>query len=118
MDNTYLPAFDRDVRVWFAQLESCFVANNASSEHQQLHILFSALWVSLTPTIKDIVTNPFLGSTYVKQEILLRMSLSAGKRFKNLVNNEYLGGHKLSHLLQHIRSVRISDYAFQFVKCD
>ena len=53
---TTLPAFSGDVRVWFAQLESYFVANNVM-EQRQLPILFSAFPASLTPVVKDLITD-------------------------------------------------------------
>ena len=107
MDRTYLPAFAEDIHVWFAQLESYFAANNISSEHQQLQILFSAFPASLTPTIKDIITNPPQRSSYesVKHEVLLRMSLSAEKRFQTLVNEEHLGDRKPNQLLRRMREL-------------
>ena len=54
---TTLPAFAGDVRVWFAQLESYFVANN-DTEQRQLPILFSAFPAALTPVVKNLITDP------------------------------------------------------------
>ena len=89
MANT-LPAFAGDVRVWFALLESYFVANNVT-ERRQLHILFSAFPASLTPVVKDLITDTPLDSTYdsIKREVRLRTSLSAEKRFQTLVHDEF-----------------------------
>ena len=80
-----LPAFTGDVRVWFAQLESYFVANNVT-EQQQLHILFSTFPASLTPPVKDLITDFPFNSTYdsIKREVLLQTSLSAEKTFSNV----------------------------------
>ena len=107
IDSTYLPAFLGDVRVWFAQLESYFAANDISSEHRQQHITFSAFKASLISTIKNIITKPPPGSTYerVKHEVLLRTSLSAEKRFQTLVNDEHLGDRKPSQLLRCMREL-------------
>ena len=105
--STYLPAFIGNVRVWFAQLTSYFVANKISTEHQQLHILFSAFFVSLMPTIKDIITGPLPGFTNksVKREVLLRASLSTEKRFQTLINDEHLGDRTPSQMLRHVREL-------------
>ena len=105
MANT-LPAFAGDVRVWFAQLELYFVANNVTKQ-RQLHILFSAFPASLTPVAKDLITNTPLNSTYdsIKREVLLRTSLSAEKRFQTLVNDELLGDRLPSELLRRIRAL-------------
>ena len=51
-----LPAFADDVRVWLAQLESYFVANNVT-EQRQLHLLFSAFPAPLMPVVKDLITD-------------------------------------------------------------
>ena len=73
MGSTYLPAFSRNVSVWFGQLESYFAANNISAKHWELYVLFSVILASLTPTIKDTITDPLPGSTYesMKREVLL-----------------------------------------------
>lgn len=107
MGSTSLPAFAGDVRVWFAQMESYFVANNITTEKRQLHILFSAFPASLMPVIKDVITDPPPGSTYesVKREVLHRTSLSAEKRFQTLVNDEHLGDRTPSQLLRRMREL-------------
>ena len=103
---TTLPAFAGDVRVWFAQLESYFVANNVM-EQRQLPILFSAFPASLTPVFKDLITDTPLNATYdsIKREVLLRTSLSAEKRFQTLVNDELLGKRMPSELLCRMREL-------------
>ena len=103
---TTLPAFAGDVRVWFAQLESYFVANNVM-EQRQLPILFSAFPASLTPVVKDLITDTPLNATHdsIKREVLLRTSLSAEKRFQTLVNDELLGDRMPSELLRRMREL-------------
>ena len=91
----------------FAQLESYFAANSISVEHRPHHILFSVFPVSLTLTMKEIIPDPPNGSTYdcVKPEVLLRTSLSAGKSFQTLVNDEHLGDCTPSQLLRRMREL-------------
>lgn len=103
---TTLPAFAGDVRVWFAQLESYFAANNVS-EQTKLHILFSAFPASLTPAVKDLITDTPLNSTYdsIKREVLLRTSVSAEKRFQTLVHDEHLGDRRPTELLRRMREL-------------
>ena len=103
---TTLRAFAGDVRVWFAQLESYFVANNVT-EQRQLPILFSAFPVSLTPVVKDLITDTPLNATYdsIKREVLLWTSLSAKKRFQTLVNDKLLGDRMSRELLRRMREL-------------
>ena len=103
---TTLPAFASDVQVLFAQLELCFVANNVMDQ-RQLPILFSAFPMSLTPVVKDLITDTPLNATYdsIKREVLLQTSLSAEKRFQTLVNDELLGDHMASKLLRRMREL-------------
>lgn len=104
--STVLPAFAGDVRVWFAQLESHFLANNVS-EQTKLHILFSAFPASLTPVIKDLITDTPINSTYesIKWEVLLQTSVSAERRFQTLVHDELLGDRMPTELLCRMREL-------------
>ena len=76
-------------------------------EQRQLPILFSAFSASLTPVVKDLITDTRLNSTYdsIKQEVLFRTSLSAEKRFQTLVNDELLGNRMPSELLRRMRKL-------------
>ena len=60
---TTVPAFASDVRVWFAQLESYFVANNAT-EQRLLPILFNAFPTSSTSVLKDLMTETLFNFIY------------------------------------------------------
>ena len=104
---TTLPAFAGDVGVWFAQHESYFVTNNVT-EQRQLPILFSAFPASLTPVVKDLITDNPLNATYdsIKREVLLQTSLSVEKRSQTLANDELLGwGRMASELLRRMREL-------------
>ena len=103
---TILPAFAGDVRFWFAQLESYFVASTFTDQ-QQLPILSSAITTSLSPVVKDLITDTPLNSTYdsIKREVLLQTSLSAEKRFQTLVNDGLLGDLMPSELLCRMREL-------------
>ena len=95
-----------EYNIWFAQLESYFVVNNVM-EQRQLPILFSAFPASLTPVVKDLITETTLNSTYdsIKREVLLRTSSSAEKQFQTLVNDELLVDRKPSELLRRMREL-------------
>ena len=103
---TTLPALVGDVRVWFAQLESYFMANNVT-EQRQLPILFSAFPALFTPVVKDLIIDTPLNAPYdsIKWEVLLRTSLLAEKRLRTLVNDELLGDCMPSELLRRMKEL-------------
>ncbi|CAI9729990.1 Hypothetical predicted protein [Octopus vulgaris] len=103
MSSANLPHFTGDVTLLFTQLEAYFAAH-AAPPQQQLNLLFRSIPIPLATSVRDLITDPHLDTTYevVKSKVLRRNTKSVESKFKQLMQAEGLGDRMLSQFLQHL----------------
>ncbi|XP_014773237.1 uncharacterized protein LOC106871348 [Octopus bimaculoides] len=107
MNNTSIPAYSGDAKLWFAQLDCYFTAHGIQAAQQKLHVLISGIPAILADTVKDIITDLPQNMVYdsLRTEILRRNSKSAESRFHALLQGENLGDRTPSEFLRRIREL-------------
>lgn len=102
------PQYCDDAYLWFAQLEVFFAAHNVPSE-RQLSLLYWGPPNCLARTIKKLITDPKLDTTYdsLKEEVLKRNMQSSQSIFTLWMEDENLGDMTLTQFLR--RLMELSD---------
>lgn len=59
-----MPGYSGDPKLWFAQLDSSFIAQGVQATQRKLYVLISGLPATFTNTVKDIITDLSQGMPY------------------------------------------------------
>ncbi|XP_054158534.1 uncharacterized protein LOC128956847 [Oppia nitens] len=101
------PFYDSNPALWFGLLEGQFAANRISSDAVKYGSVLSALTVSQSTEVMDIITEPPATDKYktIKDALISRLSTSNAKRLEQLIDREELGDRKPSQLLRRLRQL-------------
>lgn len=103
-----LPVFWPDKpAIWFAQAEAQFSVAGITQESTKYAYVVSQLDSRYAAEVEDIIINPPAQSpySYLRTELVRRLSLSEEQRVRQLLMEEELGDRKPSQFLRHLRSL-------------
>ena len=101
-----MPPFWRErPTLWFAQLEAQFTLAAISEEKTKFAYVVASLEERYANEVEEIIQNPPNDNpyTFLKTELIKRLSLSLEKRVRQLISEEELGDRKPSQLLRHLK---------------
>lgn len=93
--------------VWFAQVEAQFKIAGITADETKYGYVAGHLDSRWAQEVRDILVNPPVNERYeyLKTELIRRLSESAEKRVRKLINEEVLGDRTPSQFLRHLRSL-------------
>lgn len=103
-----LPPFWPDKpAVWFAQVEAQFQIAGIVQESTKYNYVISQLDHRVAGEVDDIITSPPPKNQYsfLKTELIRRLSISEEQRIRQLLSDVELGDRKPSQFLRHLKSL-------------
>ena len=103
-----IPSFwPEDPKLWFAQIEAQFAISGITADATKFFYVTSQLECRYAKEVKDVIENPPEVGKFekLKTELIKRLSMSAEKRVKQLLNDEQLGDRKPSQFLRHLQTL-------------
>lgn len=112
--NTKLPSFWSDKpAVWFSQAEAQFTINKITSEKTRYQYVVAQLDTRVAAEVEDVLTGPVENQiyTFLKNELISRLSLSEDRRVRKLIQDEEMGDRTPSQFLRYLRSLATNSAA-------
>lgn len=112
------PFWPEEPALWFAQMEAQFDLSGITADATKFNHVIGQLDHRYAVEVKDIISNPPANKKYdkIKEELIIRLSVSKEQRFLQLMRHEELGDRKPSQFLRHLRALAGEQIPEDFLK--
>lgn len=112
------PFWPEDPEMWFAQVEHQFLIAGIVSEDTKFGYVVGNLDAKYMKEAKDILINPPQTDkySYLKTELIKRLSMSQQEKIRRLFELEEMGDRKPSQFLRHLQGLASTDMPDNFIR--
>lgn len=101
------PFWAADPETWFVQVENQFIISGIVSEDTRFSYVAANLDCKYAMEVRDVLSRPPETNkyTYLKNELIKRLSSSQEQKTKRLLEHEEIGDRKPSQFLRHLQNL-------------